>query len=951
MAVQWPFIGRRTELERVGDAAADPRCRAVLVCGRPGTGKSRLVEEYLDLARSGGHRTAHLAAGASAAAVPLSVLAPLLPPQDAGAPTDPRELFALVRSRTVEQAGGRRFVLGVDDLHLLDPASLALLTALCTQPEVLLVATVRDRAPLPDTLAGWWRSGRALRLDLAELERPTADTLLHLALGAPVAAPAAEALWTASRGNLLYLRELVLHGVADGALARTDGVWCLAARLSAGGGVADLVRERLEGLTDDQRGVLERLALCEPLGVDELLTHTTEPLLTALEENGLITVRPDGCRLEARLAHPVHADILRSGIPRLRARSLLLDQIARTESYGARRTGDPLRLAGWRLDATGTADPGLLLRAARLAHYAHDIERMHDLARAALRHGPDPRAHLLLGIALGELGRADEAAEVLGAALDQVPAEELEALAITLALNCFYGSPGLAAARDRLRQARERGGTPVHTALTAFEALLLSLAGRTTEATALLATVAPAPVAPAPVAPAPEKTAPESTAAEKTAAEKTAVDGGPSRCAVVVAAARFRVLLAGGRIEDAAALGRTVFDLHRAAPERTGLSHPAGRLSELAGALLELGAFADARATVLEGQALALRDGVTSLTSWFPLQLGRIALARGRAESAALHFRESLAQARSFAVPAATLGPLAGLVLAAAALGRTDPEAETALRALAGPAPAGPDTVRALAWADTVAGRPHQARTALLAAAGTALAAGERTIALVLCHDLARLGAAPDAHALLTRAPADSALPDGALPGGPLPDDALPDGPYATARLAHLRAHAHGTAAELADAAQALTDLGADLAAAESWIAAAERHRRDGAPRPAAHALARAEALRADCEGAATPGLTAAVDALTPLTAREREIARLAAAGTASRAIAEGLHLSVRTVDNHLQNIYGKLGVTGRSQLAAALGESAPEAATNPAPPSPHAKHAPHPPHRAGERP
>ncbi|MFJ1758539.1 LuxR C-terminal-related transcriptional regulator [Kitasatospora sp. NPDC088134] len=949
MAVRWPFIGRRTELERVGDAAADPRCRAVLVCGRPGTGKSRLVEEYLDLARSGGHRTAHLAAGTSAAAVPLSVLAPLLPPQDAGTPTDPRELFALVRSRTVEQSGGRRFVLGVDDLHLLDPASLALLTALCAQPEVLLVATVRDRAPLPDTLAGWWRSGRALRLDLAELERPTADTLLHLALGAPVAAPAAEALWTASRGNLLYLRELVLHGVADGALAHTDGVWCLTARLSAGGGVADLVRERLEGLTDDQRGVLERLALCEPLGVDELLTHTTEPLLTALEETGLITVRPDGCRLEARLAHPVHADILRAGIPRLRARSLLLDQISRTESYGARRTGDPLRLAGWRLDATGTADPALLLRAARLAHYAHDIERMHDLARAALRHGPDPRAQLLLGIALGELGRADEAAEVLGDALDRVPEEELEALAITLALNCFYGSPGLAAARDRLRQARERGGAPVRTALTAFEALLVSLAGRTTEAAALLATVDPAPTGAASADGSADGSAADGTPGDGTSGGRGEQDGAPSRCAVVVAAARFRVLLAGGRIEAAAVLGRTVFELHRSAPERTGLSHPAGRLSELAGALLELGAFADARAAVLEGQALALRDGVTSLTSWFPLQLGRIALARGRAESAALHFRESLAQARSFAVPAATVGPLAGLVLAAAALGRPDPDAETALRALAGPTPAGPDTVRALAWADTVAGRPHRARAALLAAAGSALAAGERTTALVLCHDLARLGAATEAHALLTRT--DDLLPDaGTSPG---PD---PDGPYATARLAHLRALARGSAAELADAAQALTDLGADLVAAESWIAAAERYRRDGASRPAAHALARAEALRADCEGAATPGLTAAVDALTPLTAREREIARLAAAGTASRAIAEGLHLSVRTVDNHLQNIYGKLGVTGRNQLAAALGESAAEAppapSTPPSPqaPAPHAP-APHAPHRAGERP
>jgi DNA-binding CsgD family transcriptional regulator len=53
-----------------------------------------------------------------------------------------------------------------------------------------------------------------------------------------------------------------------------------------------------------------------------------------------------------------------------------------------------------------------------------------------------------------------------------------------------------------------------------------------------------------------------------------------------------------------------------------------------------------------------------------------------------------------------------------------------------------------------------------------------------------------------------------------------------------------------------------------------------------------------------------------PLTAREREIADLAAAGRTSREIAAQLVLSARTVDAHLRNIYAKLGVRSRVELA-----------------------------------
>jgi DNA-binding CsgD family transcriptional regulator len=58
------------------------------------------------------------------------------------------------------------------------------------------------------------------------------------------------------------------------------------------------------------------------------------------------------------------------------------------------------------------------------------------------------------------------------------------------------------------------------------------------------------------------------------------------------------------------------------------------------------------------------------------------------------------------------------------------------------------------------------------------------------------------------------------------------------------------------------------------------------------------------------------------LSPREREIATLAAAGQPSKVIAQRLGLSVRTVSNHLQNAYLKLGISGRDDLAAALDAS-----------------------------
>jgi DNA-binding NarL/FixJ family response regulator len=74
-----------------------------------------------------------------------------------------------------------------------------------------------------------------------------------------------------------------------------------------------------------------------------------------------------------------------------------------------------------------------------------------------------------------------------------------------------------------------------------------------------------------------------------------------------------------------------------------------------------------------------------------------------------------------------------------------------------------------------------------------------------------------------------------------------------------------------------------------------------------AHGLARQGGIR-------TPAVDAAAWPM-PITAREREIVNLVAAGLSNRQIADRLVVSVRTVEGHVYRIFAKLGIDDRDQL------------------------------------
>jgi DNA-binding NarL/FixJ family response regulator len=140
------------------------------------------------------------------------------------------------------------------------------------------------------------------------------------------------------------------------------------------------------------------------------------------------------------------------------------------------------------------------------------------------------------------------------------------------------------------------------------------------------------------------------------------------------------------------------------------------------------------------------------------------------------------------------------------------------------------------------------------------------------------------------------------------------DGDLMLARTTLAGAVVAGSADRAAEATDQFESVGAFLFAAEAATLEQRLASEAGLSRRVAASAARAATLVDRCESPHTPGLTVRTEP-APLAPREREIATLAANGLSSRQIGEALFVSNRTVDNHLQRIYTKLGVSSRQEL------------------------------------
>lgn len=871
MAAGSLLVGRARPLRQVLDAL-DQR-RAAVVVGDAGVGKTHLVRAALTRAASRGATTRFVVATAATSAIPYAAVAELVADSVAGdhvAPLDVlRRTVAAIGSRDDE----RNLVVAVDDAHHLDEASATLLVHLVRAGVCQVLATVLGGHETAVAVASLSSAGPAARIALRELERAEVDALATNLLGGPADAATCEHLWRLSQGNPLFVSELIASGRETGALIWSDARWRIRGRLSEGQRLQDIIAARLDRLGDDERGVAETVALGEPLGAALLEAICGERSVVDAERLGLLTMRTDRNRAGVVLAHPLYGSVLRSALPPLRARAVyrrLSDALA---ASGARRREDLLRLAWWQLESGHAPDAGVLIAAARRALLLGDPRLALRLADPAAA-GGDPHARLIAAAALQAHGRPRDA----DAMVLQIDANPRSVVAGRTAL---LRATGLVSAFGRAGEAFRLiddaldtvADAQVRDELAALRAMILLNQGQISAA----------------------------------AAAATAIlqrgDAPP--------AARLRALLVAvpawahaGRTQQAASAASGALVLLQTLPDAPAM---AGELVRLGLCLAHGlgGRYDQAEALANRAHLDALEHVADELRAAWTAALGHLALARGTLRDALELLQEAAelldahpsgfgvySLAWSLGCVAEVAAALGDAAVARAALTRSD--AVTPEPCFIGNREIG------RIWTTAAEGDIASASDIAREVVDEALARGNVTFAVTALHDAVRLGGASEVADRLTQ----------------LAEKV--DSTYAPLYVRHARAVAEGAAPALDEVSIEFERIGRLLLAAEAAAEAAEQHRRAGRSGRANAAAVRARRLAQRCDDARTPALRFALSP-HPLTSRERQVAALAASGVSSRNIAERLVVSVRTVENHLQRVYDKLGVRQRAELTAAL--------------------------------
>jgi DNA-binding CsgD family transcriptional regulator len=631
---------------------------------------------------------------------------------------------------------------------------------------------------------------------------------------------------------------------------------------------------RLDGLIDDERGTMEVVALAGTAGSAEVGTLIDGFTVEALERRKLLHTELAGRRLQVRVAEPVMAEVLIAETPRLRVRRVAGELATMLENSGCRREGDALRLAELRLLAGG-GSPGVFLAGAVAARATQDLPLAERLARAAVAEGAGTEAELLAATLAGLQGRDDECQRALVDLETRAVSEEERARvvrareehrAIWLGTSDSGGPEGAVPVAEVSPGTEHDAGPDDEQAASRLGVLVLTVGPGAGAARAATLLDHPRPNV-------------------------------RSWATIVLSYSLSRI----GRCQEAlrvAASGQASHSPVEWFATWDRWWHVFNRCE----ALLHAGQVEEARELAITSYEHALVRAWQEEQAFFAWQLCRIHYSGGQLATAARYGRVAASLFRHLGRAAYVRAAEINLALAEARAGRVA-EAERALEAVTWPGPAVPsmlraDHRRAQAWICVARGELGQAREQLRMGCAEAAACHDLAGESAALYDLARLGGLDAARRL-----------------GEI--TAVSDSELDAVRADFAQACVDGDPSALEESSYRFAELGHILSAAECSGEAAARWSRQGRARRAAAAERRGNDLARACGRAIGVEGLAARATLTPA---EHETAALAIAGQSNREIAQTLVLSRSTVENRLQRVYHKLGITSRKELAQVLG-------------------------------
>ncbi|MHA7239339.1 helix-turn-helix transcriptional regulator [Arthrobacter sp. TMS1-12-1] len=881
-----PLVGVQGTLSAIAHTLAHPNLHGALVVGEFGTGKSALARRLLTAADPQQTRFFLVRATANLAEVPYGALGPYLShatPQTLNSSLSAlRALVAYFRAASE----GRNAVVVVDDAHHLDDDSSHILTQLVISRIIKVVLFSDGLPPRAGDLFSLYTDGFISRVDLLGLPDADAVALCEAIQGGRLTQGAGHYLARQSAGNPLMLRALLDHAAATGELVERGGVWCLSGRFHPPSPpLMDLAKTLLQELTEQERTAYEVVALNGGMAQARLSAIAEDAVAQHLVRRGLLRA-PGAAARSLRVAHPMMARVVRALVP-----------AGRSADLRSRVLDDGFHLPGvdegmidyldWALDCGVTVQPDVLLVAARTAAHVSRPESALRFANAARRAGEEWAGAVeeaRVRVTLGEYAVALELLDrVLAGPARPVVAADAAALK---ALACLQRGDHPAVVHTIADACAERS-TAVSDQEQAGHAHEIGQARQALGLLHVLGWILEGEF--------------ETARAEVDALDATAVpaeaEGTGSPLPVLVLLFRGEADAALGRYDSALAEIRTAVDA--VDRSRGDLEHLRPRaVAWYVSTLIHAGEFAAAREALEEYRQRPVVD--LGYIGGPLAALEAILEARRGKFRTALHLLEpalaSLRQVDSEMLLPYTLGVAAW---AAHSLGESGAAAAFE---------------KEFSGVASIGSRPRLLLArAFLAAASTGGSDGP--------GDFSRLEElAESAREASFRSCEKDVLELLAVLGD-----------TATAwRLAELADQFEGSEAQvLSRYAHALADQDAD-----ALLAAADRAEGIQKVPLAAEASARAMHLfdvRGDGRARrmalrAVRRRQSMLEGLLPheegdlrgsheLTAREREIARLAADGASNRAIAEALVLSTRTVEGHLYRIYGKLGITTREEL------------------------------------